>query len=35
MGAFAISPRVAAVAWLVAGTIVVLNLKLLYDTFLG
>jgi manganese transport protein len=35
MGAFAISTRVAAVAWLVAGTIVVLNLKLLYDTFLG
>lgn len=35
MGTFAISLPVAAVAWLVAGVIVILNLKLLYDTIFG
>ncbi|MCO5069890.1 MAG: Nramp family divalent metal transporter [Rhizobiaceae bacterium] len=35
MGAFVISRWTAAVAWVVAGIIVVLNVKLLYDTFLG
>ena len=35
MGAFAISKPVAAVAWLVAGIIVVLNVKLLVDTIAG
>jgi manganese transport protein len=35
MGAFAISTPVAALAWLVAAVIVVLNVKLLYDTFVG
>jgi manganese transport protein len=35
MGKFAISPYVAAIAWIVAGIIVVLNLKLLADTMFG
>jgi manganese transport protein len=35
MGAFSISRPVAALAWLVAGIIVVLNMKLLFDTFAG
>ena len=35
MGKFAISRPVAAAAWIVAGTIVILNVKLLYDTLLG
>jgi manganese transport protein len=35
MGKFAISPYVAAIAWIVAGIIVVLNLKLLADTLFG
>ena len=35
MGQFAISRVVAAVAWIVAGIIVVLNVKLLFDTFFG
>jgi manganese transport protein len=35
MGAFAISKPVAALAWVVAGIIVVLNVKLLVDTISG
>jgi manganese transport protein len=35
MGAFAISKPVAALAWVVAGIIVVLNVKLLVDTVSG
>lgn len=35
MGQFAIPPSVAAVAWIVAGVIVVLNVKLLVDTLFG
>jgi manganese transport protein len=35
MGPFTISRPVAAVAWIVAGIIVILNLKLLFDTFFG
>src|SRR6201746_641387 len=35
MGEFAISRTVAALAWIVAGIIVVLNLKLLFDTLFG
>jgi manganese transport protein len=35
MGAFTISRSVAILAWVVAGIIVVLNLKLLFDTFAG
>src|SRR5438270_1551085 len=35
MGKFAIAPWVAAVAWIVAGVIVVLNLKLLADLLFG
>jgi manganese transport protein len=35
MGKFAISLPVAAVAWIVAGIIVILNVKLLFDTFFG
>lgn len=35
MGTFAISRPVAAMAWIVAGVIVVLNVKLLLDTFTG
>ena len=35
MGDLAISRRTAALAWLIAGVIVVLNVKLLYDTFVG
>ena len=35
MGKFAISLPVAATAWIVAGIIVILNLKLLYDTLVG
>jgi manganese transport protein len=35
MGKFAISMPVAAVAWLVASVIVILNVKLLFDTFFG
>ena len=33
MGSFSISKPVAALAWLVAGVIVVLNVKLLFETF--
>ena len=35
MGKFAISLPVAVVAWIVAGIIVILNLKLLFETFFG
>ncbi len=35
MGSFAITRGLAALAWVVAGLILVLNLKLLYDTVLG
>jgi manganese transport protein len=35
MGKFAISRSVAAVAWIVAGVIVILNVKLLFDTLFG
>lgn len=35
MGSFTISRRVAALAWIVAGVIVLLNLKLLADVILG
>jgi manganese transport protein len=35
MGSFAVSRAIAALAWAVAAIIVVLNLKLLYDTFAG
>ena len=35
MGAFAISMPVAVAAWIVAGLIVILNVKLLYDTLFG
>ncbi|PDT86874.1 divalent metal cation transporter [Bradyrhizobium sp. Y36] len=35
MGKFAIPSYVAAIAWIVAGVIVVLNLKLLFDTLFG
>jgi manganese transport protein len=35
MGVFTISKPVAWLAWLVAGIIVILNLKLLFDTILG
>jgi manganese transport protein len=35
MGKFAIPIAVGAVAWIVASVIVILNLKLLFDTFLG
>ncbi len=35
MGKFAISRSVAAVAWVVAGVIVALNVKLLFETFFG
>jgi len=35
MGTFAISPYVAAIAWIVAGVIVILNVKLLVDMLLG
>ena len=35
MGKFAIPLPVAAVAWVVAGIIVILNVKLLFDTFFG
>jgi manganese transport protein len=35
MGAFAISRGVAILSWIVAGVILVLNAKLLYDTVLG
>lgn len=35
MGRFAIPAYVAAIAWIVAGVIVVLNVKLLFDTLLG
>ena len=35
MGAFAVPPAVAALAWAVAGVIVLLNVKLLADTVLG
>ncbi|MBR0695902.1 Nramp family divalent metal transporter [Bradyrhizobium lablabi] len=35
MGAFAIPAPVAAAAWIVAGVIVILNVKLLFDTFVG
>ncbi len=35
MGGFVVSRLVAALAWIVAGVIVALNLKLLFDTFFG
>lgn len=35
MGQFVIPTAVAAIAWAVAGVIVILNLKLLFDTFFG
>jgi manganese transport protein len=35
MGHFVISRSVAAVAWIVAGIIVALNVKLLFDTLFG
>lgn len=35
MGEFAISPMWAAAAWLIAGLIVILNVKLLFDTIAG
>jgi len=35
MGAFAISRPVAVAAWIVAGLIVILNVKLLIDTIFG
>jgi manganese transport protein len=35
MGQFVIPPYVAAIAWVVAGVIVILNLKLLADTLFG
>ena len=35
MGSFSISKPVAGLAWLVAGIIVVLNVKLLVETFAG
>ena len=35
MGGFVVKWPVAILAWIVAGIIVVLNLKLLYDTFAG
>lgn len=35
MGAFAISRPVAIAAWIVAGLIVILNVKLLIDTIFG
>ena len=35
MGRFAISRPVAALAWIVAGLIVILNLKLLFDALIG
>jgi manganese transport protein len=35
MGEFAISPVWAATAWLIASLIVILNVKLLFDTIAG
>jgi manganese transport protein len=35
MGQFVIPTAVAALAWLIAGVIVILNLKLLFDTLFG
>jgi manganese transport protein len=35
MGTFAIPAGIAAVAWIVAAIIVVLNVKLLFDTLFG
>ena len=35
MGRFVISKRVAMLSWLVAGLILILNFKLLYDTFVN
>ena len=35
MGKFAIPPYIAATAWIVAGIIVILNVKLLVDTLVG
>jgi manganese transport protein len=35
MGRFAISPAVAALAWIVAGIILILNFKLLFDAMTG
>jgi manganese transport protein len=35
MGKFAIPAYVAAIAWIVAGVIVILNVKLLFDTLFG
>jgi manganese transport protein len=35
MGEFAISTTTAVAAWVVAGAIVILNVKLLFDTITG
>mgnify|MGYP000874597195 CR=1 FL=1 len=35
MGRFVIAPWLASLAWAIAAIIVVLNVKLLYDTFVG
>jgi manganese transport protein len=35
MGGFAISWKLAAASWIVAAIILILNLKLLFDTFSG
>jgi manganese transport protein len=35
MGDFVVSRTVATVAWIVAGIIVALNVKLLFETFFG
>jgi len=35
MGQFVVPAAVSAVAWVVASVIVILNLKLLFDTFFG
>src|SRR3546814_2199362 len=35
MGRFVIAPWLASLAWVIASVIVVLNVKLLYDTFIG
>jgi manganese transport protein len=35
MGRFVIAPWLASLAWVIAAVIVVLNLKLLFDTFVG
>src|SRR3546814_16311188 len=35
MGRFVIAPWLASLAWVIASVIVVLNVKLLFDTFIG